>query len=110
MKATPCGGDQNFYYFYCGHCYGNNTYTTIAEFAKEHIANLKDAPIDEIVDQHIYWGSEYGFHSFYNGDSFILYDDIAKLPSDMRMDAEEARERNRREREKKNFQKLEIYA
>lgn len=93
IDLKPDGGDKkNWFAFYTGlqgGSYSNNTQDNIAQFGKENLEGLKDLSIEEIKDSHMYWGSEYGFHSFYNGDTFILFDDIEKLPEDMKKDAYE---------------------
>ena len=102
-KAESCGGDgKNYFMFYCGGGYENNTPDKIAEFAKEHIENLKDTPVEEIKSDHLYWGSEYGYHGFYNGDTYVLYDKREDLPKNMRFDAEEAIERNKNAEKNRN--------
>ena len=92
-QAECSGGDKkNYWYFYCGPEYPQNKYESIAEFARNHIPSLRDAETEDIVYDHIYWGTdEGGYHGFYNGDTFVLYDDINKLDDDMRKDAERAR-------------------
>ena len=93
IDLKPDGGDKkNWFAFYTGlqgDSYSNNTQDNIAQFGKENLEGLKDLSIEEIKDSHIYWGSEHGFHGFYNGDTFILFDDIEKLPEDMKKDAYE---------------------
>ena len=87
--AAPCGGDDNNYYmFYCGYGYENNSYETIAQFAREKFPHLKDLSDQEIKDKHIYWGTESpSFEAMYNGDTFVLFDDADKLPDDKKADA-----------------------
>lgn len=93
IELKPDGGDKkNWFAFYTslqGNSYSNNTQDNIAQFGKENLEGLKDLSIEEIKDFHMYWGSEYGFHSFYNGDTFILFDNIEKLPENMKKDAYE---------------------
>lgn len=95
-KAQPCGSidnTRNHYMFYTGGggSYTNNTSDEIAKFGKEHFDSMKDMSLDEIKDKHIYWGSDeavgYGLKGLYNGDTYVLFDDLEKLPKDMQHDA-----------------------
>lgn len=85
-----CGGDKiNYLMFYTSNygTYKDNTADNIAQYGKEHLEGLKDLSIEEIKDKHLYWASEIGYHSAYNGDTYVLFDDIEKLPEDMKQDA-----------------------
>lgn len=86
-----CGGDgQNYWYFYSGGGYGNNSPANIAQWAKENIDYFKDKSVDDIRENHVYWGTESSrFHGFYNGDTNVLFGDPDKLPERQRMDAYE---------------------
>lgn len=92
LGATPCGGDnKNYYMFYTGGGgdYSNNTVEAIAKFGQEHFPNFKDLGFEDIKNFHVYWGTDEsrGYESFYNGDTYVLFDDIEKLPEDMKKDA-----------------------
>lgn len=85
-----CGGDKtNYLMFYTSNygTYKDNTADNIAQYGKEHLEGLKDLSIEEIKNKHLYWASEIGYHSAYNGDTYVLFDDIEKLPEDMKQDA-----------------------
>lgn len=88
--ATPCGGDEsNYYFFYCDAIdYEQNTPENIAQFGKEHLSGLKNMSTEEIISKHLFFGTEgMYFKAFYNGDTYILFDDIEKLPEDIKEDA-----------------------
>lgn len=90
-EATPCGGDdKNYYMFYVDNygTYKNNTAERIAEFGKKNFPNFKDLGFEDIKNFHMYWATEgSGYESFYNGDTYVLFDDIEKLPEDKKNDA-----------------------
>lgn len=87
------GDDENYWMFYTGPGYKDRTPIHIAYYAKYCFAAFKDMSVDEIIRQHIYWGTESSsFHSYYNGDTYVLYDNINALPEDKKLDAEWARE------------------
>lgn len=92
VELKPDGGDKtNYFMFYTSNngTYKDNTADNIAQYGKEHLDGLKDLSLEEIKDKHIYWGTETGFNAFYNGDTYVLFDDIEKLPEDMKKDAYE---------------------
>lgn len=87
-----CGGDDiNYWMFYTGPGYLNNTRENIAHWARYVLQNIFfDMSIEEIINKHIYWGTDEGkFKSFYNGDTYILYKDLNKLPENMQYDAQQ---------------------
>lgn len=91
-ELKPDGGDKtNYFMFYTDNygVYKDNTADNIAQYGKEHLEGLKDLSLEEIKDKHLYWGTETGFNAFYNGDTYVLFDDIEKLPEDMKKDAYE---------------------
>ena len=92
VELKPDGGDKtNYFMFYTDNygVYKDNTADNIAQYGKEHLEGLKDLSLEEIKDKHLYWGTETGFNAFYNGDTYVLFDDIEKLPEDMKKDAYE---------------------
>lgn len=86
FKAKPYGGDKNnFYYFYVE---PDNSIENIIAFAKENFDSCKDKSPEEIEAKHMFWGTDgIGFEEFYNGDTFVLFDDINKLPETIKQDA-----------------------
>ena len=43
---------------------------------------------DEIIHKHLYWANESQlYNGIYNGDTFILFNDINLLPEDFKLDA-----------------------
>lgn len=84
-----CGGDgENYWYFYSGGGYENNSSDNIAVFAKENLDYFKDMSVEDIRDNHIYWGTDGPrFHGLYNGDTNVLFGDPDKLPKAQREDA-----------------------
>lgn len=84
-----CGGDgENYWYFYSGCGYENNSSDNIAAFAKENLDYFKDMSVEDIRDNHIYWGTDGPrFHGLYNGDTNVLFGDPDKLPEAQREDA-----------------------
>ena len=105
-EPEACGGDGNNYtMFYTGggSSYANNTMDNIAAFGKGLYPGLKDKSLDEIKDYHIYWGSDeasgYNLKGFYNGDTYVLFDDIEKLPPEMKHDAEQMCDGYRKDRQ-----------
>ena len=92
IELKPDGGDKtNYFIFYTDNygVYKDNTADNIAQYGKEHLEGLKDLSLEEIKDKHLYWGTETGFNAFYNGDTYVLFDDIEKLPEAMKKDAYE---------------------
>lgn len=92
VELKPDGGDKTNYFMFYTDNYGgykDNTADNIAQYGKEHLEGLKDLSLEEIKDKHLYWGTETGFNAFYNGDTYVLFDDIEKLPEDMKKDAYE---------------------
>lgn len=92
VELKPDGGDKTNYFIFYTDNYGgykDNTADNIAQYGKEHLEGLKDLSLEEIKDKHLYWGTETGFNAFYNGDTYVLFDDIEKLPEDMKKDAYE---------------------
>jgi hypothetical protein len=91
-KLEPCGSDDfNYWMFYTGPGYPNNTKENIAHWARYVLQNIFfDMSIEEIINKHIYWGTDDGkFNTFYNGDTYILYKDLNKLSEDMQYDAQQ---------------------
>ncbi len=90
-SAIPSGGDEiNYFIFYCdNYTYDYNDIDSVAKFGRKHLKGLKDVSISEIKANHIYWGSDEasGFAGNYNGDTYVLFDDIDKLPADLKKDA-----------------------
>lgn len=84
-----CGGDgTNYWYFYSGSSYPNNSRESIAAYAKEHFEPFKDMDVDMIANDHMYWGTDAcNFKGCYNGDTNILFGDADKLPEALREDA-----------------------
>lgn len=88
FKAVSCGGDgSNYFCFYSGSGYENNNPDLIANFAQENVDGLKSVSVDEIKSKHLYWASEVGYKGLYNGDTWVLFDDIEKLPKSLQEDA-----------------------
>ena len=106
------GGDgKNLFYFYINsHDYPSNLKENIARFAKENFESCKDSSLEEIQDKHIFWGTDaaLGFKGVYNGDTFVLFDDINKLPISIKEDALSHCEYYRKLEQDKNkaFEKL----
>ena len=47
---------------------------------------------EDIKRDYMYWGTDSGnYEGFYNGDTWIVYDNIDLLPEGMKADAEYAR-------------------
>lgn len=89
-KVAVAGGDgSNLFYFYTGSSsYKDNSVENIAAFAQERFESCKDKSVEEIASKHIFWGTEGpSFNGFYNGDTYVLFDDIQKLPEDVKKDA-----------------------
>lgn len=89
-KVLIVGGDkENLFYFYTGgSSYKDNTIENIAAYAQEHFDSCRGKTVEEIESKHIFWGTESSsFHGLYNGDTYILFDDIEKLPKDVQQDA-----------------------
>lgn len=89
-KVAVAGGDgSNLFYFYTGSSlYKDNSVENIAAFAQKRFDSCKDKSVDEIASKHIFWGTEGpSFNGFYNGDTYVLFDDIQKLPEDVKKDA-----------------------
>ena len=87
----PCGGDnENYWLFYTGHGYKTRK-IDIANWARYELPNLFfDMSNDEIIKNHIYWGTDKSSHfrAMYNGDTYVLYYNINALPEDLRQDAQ----------------------
>ena len=98
---APVGGDKtNYWMFYTGPGY-KTTKENIANWAKFTIPEFKDMSIDEIIKLHIYFGtdecSHYGIYkAFYNGDTYILYNNINELSPEYKEDALMYREQGNR--------------
>ena len=89
-KAISCGNDdeKNYYCFYTGMCYEQNSIKNIIAFAREKFPSFKNLMDEEIQNNHIYWATESSqYKGMYNGDEYILFEDIDKLPEDMKIDA-----------------------
>lgn len=89
-KVAVVGGDgSNLYYFYTGSSsYKDNSIENIAAFAQEHFDSCKGKSVEDIESKHIFWGTDSGgYQGFYNGDTYILFDDLSKLPQDVKQDA-----------------------
>ena len=91
-EPHSCGGnkDAGMTYFYSGwsDLYAHNTEDEIAAYAKANMPAFKDMDIDEIKDGHIYWGTDGPMYKgFYNGDTYVLFEDIEKLPDAEKQDA-----------------------
>lgn len=89
-KVAVAGGDgSNLYYFYTGSStYKNNSIENIAAFAQQNFDSCKGKSVEDIEAKHIFWGTEgSGYKGFYNGDTYVLFDDINKLPQDIKQDA-----------------------
>ena len=89
-KVSIAGGDsQNLFYFYTGsQSYRDNSVENIAAFAQERFDSCKGKSVEEIESKHIFWGTEGpSFKGFYNGDTYVLFDDINKLPESVKQDA-----------------------
>ena len=112
-EPNVCGGDDNMKMFYTS-CYGgyeHHTSREIAQWGKNNLPGLKDLSLDEIEYSHIYWGTEGpNYKGFYNGDTYVLFDDINKLDKPYKEDAktylkeyqDKAHEEYIKERTKKN--------
>lgn len=90
-KLEPCGGDKvNYWLFYTGSGYRNATKENIAQWARYVLQDIFfDMTVEQIMNKHIYWGTESGsYKSFYNGDTYVLYNSLEKLPEDMQYDAQ----------------------
>lgn len=84
------GGDrENYWLFYTGSGY-SSTKESIANWALYELrdTDFLNMSIEEIMYKHIYWGTDTSNHkAFYNGDTYILFLDVNKLPQDMQSDA-----------------------
>lgn len=88
-KINLCGGDNsNYFMFYTGPGYGISK-EDIANWGKFVYNNLfGDMSIEEIMHKHIYWATDsMNYASMYNGDTWVLYNNITLLPTDKRIDA-----------------------
>ena len=86
----PDGGDrENYWYFYCAK---GITPTIIANYARFEFEELFfDMSIETIINRHIYWGTDnFQFNGNYNGDTYVLYNNLNLLPEDLKKDAEAA--------------------
>ena len=89
-KVAVAGGDgSNLYYFYTGSSsYKDNSIENIAAFAQQNFDSCKGKSVEDIESKHIFWGTEGGgYKGFYNGDTYVLFDDVEKLPEDVKQDA-----------------------
>lgn len=88
-KVEISGGDgKNVFYFYVGPSYKHNSVENIIAFAQENLDSCRGKSPEEIEAGHMFWGTDSGqFEGFYNGDTFILFDDINKLSPDIKQDA-----------------------
>lgn len=91
-KVQIAGGDDsNYYMFYVSNyssSYDGNSLENIAAFAQEKFDSCAGKSVEEISAKHIFWGTDSSeFRAFYNGDTYILFDDIRKLPKNIREDA-----------------------
>ena len=89
INENEIGGDHITHWrFYTGPGYEYATRLNIANYAKFSIPEFEDIPLESIIAKHIYWGSEgYGYKGFYNGDEYILFTSIEKLPDGLKEDA-----------------------
>ena len=81
----PDGGDEHYAEFYC---WTNErpVVSLVLEYARLVYPNLAPLSDKEIEEKYMYWGSECGFHAMYNGDTWVVFDNINNLPQDMRLD------------------------
>lgn len=90
-----CGGDgTNFWMFYTGASY-KTSLIDVVHYAWFELTDIfGNMSEEEIIKNHIYWGSDesYGMKGAYNGDTYILYNNINALPQDYQFDAQNARE------------------
>lgn len=85
----PVGGDgENYWYFYCGSGYKTSD-IAIANWARYELENIFfEMSEDEIIRHHLYWGTEGpNFKASYNGDTYVLFNNINQLPEELRADA-----------------------
>ena len=82
----PDGGNMHYAEFYCW-TGGGPVVPRVLEYARLVYPNLAPLSDKEIEEKYMYWGSEYGFHAMYNGDTWVVFDNINNLPQDMRLDA-----------------------
>ena len=82
----PNGGDEHYAMFYCYSSEGP-VVPRVLEYARLVYPNLAPLSDKEIEEKYMYWGSECGFHAMYNGDTWVVFDNINNLPQDMRLDA-----------------------
>ena len=88
-NIKPKGGDnENYWMFYCGPGYNVNS-IIIANWARYELPNIFfDMSEDEIIHKHLYWATESKlYNGVYNGDTFILFNNINLLPEDYKLDA-----------------------
>lgn len=90
--VMPCGGDmENYWMFYTGPGY-KTTDVMVANWARYELPEFESLDDEEIIKRHIYWGTEsMQYKGFYNGDTYVLYNNINALPEDKKFDAEHAR-------------------
>ena len=88
-NVKPNGGDDtNYWLFYTGSGCNQHNKFNIANWAKFYLREFNDMSIDQIMT-HIYWGTESSqYKHMYNGDTFVLYIDLKRLPEDMQYDAQ----------------------
>lgn len=96
----PNGGDINWAGFYCGNEYPKEIQDIMVKdiqdfmikYAKLAFPRLSWMSDEEIRRNHMYWGTDStSYKGFYNGDTWIVYDNIDLLPEGMKIDAEYAR-------------------
>lgn len=89
-NIEPCGGDNiNYWIFYTGIGYKNNTRENIAQWARYTLQDtFFDRTIEQIIVNHMYFATDSGnYKHYYNGDTYILFNHFDKLPEDMQYDA-----------------------
>ena len=89
-NLKPCSDDnENYWMFYSGEFYNANI-DTIANWARFNKPELfNDMSNDEIGHKHLYWATEStSYEGVYNGDTYVLFHAINKLPEDLKIDAE----------------------
>lgn len=88
----PDGGELSWAGFYCLRNYPGNIVDYIVKYAKLAFPRLSWMSDEDIKRDYMYWGTDSGnYEGFYNGDTWIVYDNIDLLPEGMKADAEYAR-------------------
>lgn len=86
----PCASADGYMMFYTGPGYDGVTKEAVEHYVRDHAFEPAG----------VYWATESPrYEHFYNGDTFVAYESLDKLPDDMRHDAEMelAREENRKQ-------------